>query len=101
MKTMYLSNFQKKILTLSMRTTQSTNKMAADDGQLQLIIHDVQTIFFNVNTGNAIKTFDGGLKVKVMRAVHEKHMIYNKFFGLTNLILRYHTRHFLSDTILF
>ena len=42
---MYPSNFH---------TSQSTNKMAANDGRPKLIIRNVQTII-NANTGNAIK----------------------------------------------
>ena len=38
---MYPSNFQKKFLTISMRTSQSTNKMAANDGRPKLTIRDV------------------------------------------------------------
>ena len=38
--------------------------------------------FFNVNTGNAIKTFDAG-GLKVTRAVPEKNIF--SFFGLTQV----------------
>ena len=44
--------------------------MAANNGKLKMTFHN---IFFNVNSGNAIKIFDArGLKV--MRAVTEKHI---------------------------
>ena len=62
-----------------MRTSQSTNKMAANDGRPNMTISDVLT-FFSMNTGNAIKIFDAGGRLKVTRAVPEKHII--NFFGL-------------------
>ena len=45
---MYPSNFQKKFSTFSMRTSQSTNKMAANDGRHKLAISDVPTDEFSV-----------------------------------------------------
>ena len=45
--------------TFSIGTSQSTNKMAAIGGQLNLAICDVWMIF-NVKAGNAIKIFDAG-----------------------------------------
>ena len=38
---MYLSNLQKKCSTFSMHTSQSTNKMAANDGRPKVTISDV------------------------------------------------------------
>ena len=37
--------------------------------------------FFNVNTGNALKSFDAGGGLKLMLVVPEKHI--TNFFGLT------------------
>ena len=42
-----------------------------------------------MNTGNAIKTLDAG-KLKVMRAVPEKHII--NFFGLSGNFLKEHCK---------
>ena len=38
---MYPSNFQKKFLTFSMRISQLTKEMAANDSRPKLTIHDV------------------------------------------------------------
>ena len=54
----YVSNFR-NFPTCSMCTSQSTQKMVANNGQLKQTICDVKQ-FFNVNTGNAIQLFDVG-----------------------------------------
>ena len=56
-----------------MRTSQSTNKMAANDGRPKLVDNSQCRRFLNVNTGDAIKNFDA-VGLKVMRAVPEKHI---------------------------
>ena len=55
---MYPSNSQ-KFPTFSMRSSQPKNKMAPNDGQITLTIHEFQ-IIFNVNPVNAVEIFIHG-----------------------------------------
>ena len=58
-RSMYLSNFH-QFPTLSIIATHQQTKMAANDSQIKLKIK-IYTQFFNINTGNAIKSFDAGV----------------------------------------
>ena len=52
--------YPEKFSTFSMYTSQSTNKMAANDGRPKLTIIPMFRRFSNMNTLNAIKIVDAG-----------------------------------------
>ena len=77
---MYPSNFRKYLL-FCMHSNRSTNKMVANDGQVKLIIQDVNMIF-QCEYWKFNKNFLCG-RLKVRPVVSEKHII--NAFGLNTV----------------
>ena len=72
-----------------MHSNQSTNKLAANDNQIKLTIHDVQTISQYEYKKCTKKLLKWGLKV--MRTVPVKHII--NFFTLIFILRDYQVVH--------
>ena len=75
---MYLSNSWKNFRLLVCAPANQETKWRKMTANLNCLFA-MNRRYFNVNTGNAIKSFDAG-GLKVMQAVHKKNII--NFFGL-------------------